>query len=159
MLGRRYVVDTNVITHWLLKPDGLSAKIIRSLELELFTSFKAVDELWRHRSDWSKKLVGVDVGKFVDSISYYVKVVPVPEDSAEMTKAREVMGDIDPEDVEFLALALVENADIWSHDQHFKKQSLVKVVTSEHILKSSYQIPTLWEVLKDEYLRRHGRMK
>ncbi|MDA4122818.1 MAG: hypothetical protein OK456_06530 [Thaumarchaeota archaeon] len=31
----KYVVDTTVIVSWLLSPDKLTAKIVRSLELEL----------------------------------------------------------------------------------------------------------------------------
>jgi hypothetical protein len=36
-LQTRYVVDTTIIVSWLLDPDKLTGRIVRSLELELFT--------------------------------------------------------------------------------------------------------------------------
>ncbi len=57
----RYVVDTNIIVQWLLKPDGLAGKIIKSSELELFTPNKAIDELWENSKDW--------IGKKIDMIT------------------------------------------------------------------------------------------
>ncbi|MGI0092197.1 MAG: hypothetical protein ACREBS_10855 [Nitrososphaerales archaeon] len=44
-MNTKYVVDTNVLVHWLLKPDGLSEKIINSFTLELFTPSYAIEEL------------------------------------------------------------------------------------------------------------------
>ena len=41
----------------------------------------------------------------------------------------------DSKDIDFLALALSINASIWSNDPHFKQQSLIKVFTTEDLLK------------------------
>jgi len=41
----------------------------------------------------------------------------------------------DPDDIDFLALALLTNAAIWSNDSHLKKQSLVPVFTTDDIIK------------------------
>lgn len=41
----------------------------------------------------------------------------------------------DPDDIDFLALALSVNAVIWSNDAHLKQQSLVPVFTSEDLVK------------------------
>jgi predicted nucleic acid-binding protein len=46
------------------------------------------------------------------------------------------MGKIDPDDAEFVALAIEVDAPIWSHDKHFLKQKRVKVVTSQDTLSS-----------------------
>ena len=43
----RYVVDTTVIVSWLQDPDKLTGRIVQSLELELFTPYLAVGELWK----------------------------------------------------------------------------------------------------------------
>lgn len=40
----------------------------------------------------------------------------------------------DPDDADFLALALSINACIWSNDQHLKKQPLVKVFTTKELI-------------------------
>ncbi len=151
MLETRYVVDTNVIVAWLLKPDGLSGKIIRSLELELCTPHKAIEELWKNRSEWSKKNPRIELTRFIDELEYYVDVRPVDFSSSYALEAKRVMGGIDLEDSEFLALAIMLDTPIWSYDPHFAKQNRVKVVTSDYILRSSHEVPALWEILKAEY--------
>jgi len=41
----------------------------------------------------------------------------------------------DPDDADFLALALLTNSTIWSNDPHLKQQSLVKVFTTKELVK------------------------
>ncbi len=151
MLETRYVADTNVIVAWLLKPDGLSGKIITSLELELYTPYKAVEELWKNRSEWSKKNPRIELSRFIDELQDYVDVRPVDFNSSYALEAKKVMGGIDSEDSEFVALAIMLDTPIWSYDPHFAKQNRVKVVTTDYILRSSHEVPALWEVLKEEY--------
>ncbi|MDG6929226.1 MAG: hypothetical protein JRN29_04165 [Nitrososphaerota archaeon] len=52
----KYVVDTTIIVSWLLDPDNLTAKIVRSLELKLFTPYKSVSELRKHQKDWTRRV-------------------------------------------------------------------------------------------------------
>ena len=41
----------------------------------------------------------------------------------------------DPDDIDFLALALSAKASIWSNDPHLRQQSLVRVFTTEDLAK------------------------
>lgn len=41
----------------------------------------------------------------------------------------------DPDDADFLALAVSINATIWSNDPHLKQQSLVKVLTTKELVE------------------------
>ncbi len=145
----RYVVDTNVLVAWLLHPSGLTSKIIGSMELQLYSPSKAVSELWEHRNEWAGKRPKVNLREFTEALGYYVTIVPVDRMSREMDVARSVMDPIDPDDSEFFALALLENADIWSYDNDFQRQSRIKVVTSEEILKRSHEWPSLWLALRE----------
>jgi len=77
------------------------------------------------------------------------------QDSAEMKEATAIMEKIDPNDSEFLALAMKSGADIWSRDKHFLKQNRIEVVTSTDILDRSAELPTLWEALKTEWFKRN----
>jgi predicted nucleic acid-binding protein len=104
-LQTRYVVDTTILVSWLLDPNKLTGKIVKSLELELHTPYQSVSELWKHRDDWSKRRPGLDLLAFADSIGHYVGVETVEKGSREMNEARFAMGRIDPDDVEFVALA------------------------------------------------------
>jgi len=92
----------------------------------------------------------VDLPAFTGSIGHYVGVEMVERDSKEMSEARSVMGKIDPDDAEFVALAIEVDAPIWSHDKHFLKQKRVNVVTSQDILKQSVELPSLWQALHQE---------
>lgn len=146
----RYVVDTNIMTAWLLNPEGASAKIIRSRELELFTPIKAIDELWEHRAEWSKKRVDARLSEFTSAIGFHIRVLRVNQNSKEMKTALQIMEKIDPDDSEFLAAALRVDAEIWSRDKHFTKQSKVGVVTTEELVKRAVDHPGLWLALHGE---------
>jgi hypothetical protein len=73
-LQTRYVVDATILVSWLLDPNKLTGRIVRSLELELYTPYQSVSELWARRDDWSKRRPGVDLPAFTDSIGHYVGV-------------------------------------------------------------------------------------
>jgi len=47
----------------------------------------------------------------------------------------------DPDDIDFLALALSADSAIWSNDPHLKQQSLAKVFTTKELIE---------KLLKDE---------
>jgi predicted nucleic acid-binding protein len=153
-LQTRFVIDTTIVVSWLLTPDKLTGKIVRSLELKLHTPYMTVTELWKHRADWSHRRPSFDLQQFADTIGYYVRIAPPDRYAQEISEATALMGRIDPDDSEFIALALKLGVPIWSHDKHFKQQTRVAVVTSGDILALSPQLPTLWEALKDEWSRR-----
>ncbi len=146
-------MDTTIIVSWLLNPDRLTGKIVRSHELELFTPYKAVSELWKHQKDWILRRPTFDLRRFSDGIGYYVEIVIMEQSSEEMREARTILDRIDPDDSEFLALALKLNAAIWSHDKHFLEQKRVEIFTSRDILQRSAELPSLWEALKDEWFK------
>jgi predicted nucleic acid-binding protein len=153
-LQTRYVVDTTVLVSWLLDPNKLTGKIVRSLELELFTPYKTVSELSKHSYDWSRRRPGLDLEEFTDAIRSFVQIITLLPDSPEMREARTIMGPIDPDDSEFVALALITKAPIWTHDKHFERQRRIHIVDSRDILESSQELPALWETLKDEWSKR-----
>ena len=128
MLETKFVVDTTVLVAALIKPDGLSGKIVRSLELDLYSPHKAIDELWKNSSGWSSKNPSVSLGKFVENLQYFLKLQNVDPNSLQASEAKRIMDPIDPDDTEFIALALSIDAPIWSYDSHFQRQERVKVV-------------------------------
>jgi predicted nucleic acid-binding protein len=121
-LQTRYVVDTTVLISWLLDPNKLTGKIVRSLELELFTPYKTVSELSEHRYDWSRRRPSLDLEEFTDAIRSLCPDNHTGPRFIRDAEARTIMGQIDPDDSEFVALALVTHAPIWTHDKHFERQ-------------------------------------
>jgi len=81
---------------------------------------------------------------FTDTLNWYIKVVHVDRDSNEFTLAYKQMKSIDPNDAEFLALALKLKVPIWSEGKHYKCQQLVLVFTSKDITHFSHQSQELW---------------
>lgn len=56
-----------------------------------------------------------------------VNIIPFEEIKPYMNQAKEIMKDIDIKDSTFIACALYLNSGIFSYDEHFKKQDIVKV--------------------------------
>ena len=55
--------------------------------------------------------------------------------AAHIKEAYRIMKDIDQKDTPFIAAALATNADIWSDDRHFEKQTKVKVWKTSDLVK------------------------
>jgi len=146
-LATSYVVDTTELVSFMLNPHGLAGRIIRSLVLDLYAPYVAIDEIWKHKDEWFKKRPNLSLADFTDTISSYIKVVPIDRNGPEYTTAYKQMKDIDPNDTEFIALALQINSPVWSEDEHFSRQTLVEVVTTQDIFNVSWQRPELWQAL------------
>ena len=84
---------------------------------------------------------------FTDTLNWYIKVVHVDRNSNEFTLAYKQMNSIDPNDAEFLALALKLKIPIWSEGKHYKCRQLVSVFTSKDINRLSYHSPELWAAI------------
>lgn len=62
-------------------------------------------------------------------------MVPKSEIDAFMPDAKRLIGEIDPDDVPFIALALaIHNEGIWTEDEDFKKQNKIKIWKTEDII-------------------------
>ncbi|MHB2037307.1 MAG: PIN domain-containing protein [Nitrososphaerales archaeon] len=143
----KYVVDTNVLVHWLLKPDGLSAKIINSFTLELFTPSYAIEELTDHSKIWIQKNPRVNLNQFVDSLSAFMDIIYPPFDPKADDLANLLLKEVDPDDVPFLAVALMQGAGIWSYNKHFDKLPVARVKSEDIRDRSRYELPELWSIL------------
>jgi predicted nucleic acid-binding protein len=149
-LERSYVVDTTELVSFMLNRNGLAGKIIRSLVLDLFTQYIAIDEIWKHKDDWFRRRPNLSLDDFTETLSWYIKIAYVDRNSNEFALAYERMKNIDLNDVEFLALALKLKIPIWSEDDDYKSQPLVKVFTSRDIARLSSQLPELWLAINQQ---------
>lgn len=62
-----------------------------------------------------------------------IELVPRNGFADSLQEARDTIEPIDPDDVPFLALALSQECDIWSDDDHFQEQSTVKAWESHEL--------------------------
>ena len=76
------------------------------------------------------------VAQFVDLLFQYIDVVPASEFYPGIERADEALGDIDPDDVLYLACAIASDAAIWSDYSDFDEQRLVETYSTSDIIDS-----------------------
>jgi len=129
------VLDTNILISSLLK-DGLTRKIIFLSPFEMYTVEHAKSEIEIHREELllKSKLDEKSFDYLNDIIFSRINLVPMQEIEPFRRTAENIMQDIDLDDTPFLALALSMSCQIWSNDDHFKKQSVIRALTTNELL-------------------------
>ena len=127
------VIDTNIFMSGLIK-EGLTREIITNSKINfLFPEFE-LEEIYNHKKEIIKK-AGYSEKEFyvlLLRLLKYVRIIPTDVVVDYKKQAYEIIGNIDEDDVIFIATALAFNCPIWSDDKHFQKQNVVKIFkTSE----------------------------
>ena len=79
-------------------------------------------------------LNGISKEKFLEDVSLLSEVIELKDTSLDFeNRAKSLISH--ETDIPFLALALELDIPLWSNDPHFKQQSLVKVFTTEELIK------------------------
>lgn len=122
----RLVIDAN-ISFSLLKKGSFTRRLAQEHSLELYSHKFILDELEEHSEELCE-LLKVSKDKFErikeilpKLINLKVKVSP-----QQLNRAGSLISD--PDDKQYLALALRLNCPIWSNDPHFQEQSVIKAV-------------------------------
>lgn len=131
------VVDANVLISALVA-DSRTRELLVTLEPDLLSPSVVRDEIREHE-DLIVEKSGMDperVVQFVDLLFQYVDVVPVADFHSRIEEAEAALGDVDPDDVLYLACALGADAAIWSDDSDFREQDLVEVYTTADVVET-----------------------
>jgi len=129
------VVDANVLFSALIS-GGKTADLIFCDWLQLIAPEFLFSELGEHRAELLAKssLSEHDFNRFLEVLRERIDVIPREEFEGFLQEANELTAD--PDDTEYLALALRFGAAIWSKDEKLKKgQSRVKVYPTEELVK------------------------
>lgn len=124
-----FIVDTNRIIAGLLR-DSTSRKILLNKRFEFYAPDYLLLEIQKHKKLILKKskLSKSKLQIIFDLLIERINIVPKSKIEGYINEAKEIIGDIDPDDVPFIALALaIPNNGIWSDDKHLKKQNTVKI--------------------------------
>lgn len=102
--------------------------------LNFFYPEISLHELRKHKGLVIKKS-GLTKEAYEDTLAKifeYVLLIPTEEIKEKLDEAKQTMLRIDPDDVVFVAAALAyPDAIIWSDDNHFERQSNIKVVKTK----------------------------
>ncbi|RLG30353.1 hypothetical protein DRN98_07420 [Methanosarcinales archaeon] len=130
----KLVVDANILFSFFKEGSSTRRFIFSHPEIELFTPLYVFEELEKHKEEVKSKAKIADrvfeLSK--KGLLEYVTIVPLDEFKEFWIEAEQISPD--PDDVEYLAVALSLNCAIWSNDKRLKKQSLIKVFSTSDLL-------------------------
>ncbi|QGA81945.1 PIN domain-containing protein [Halomicrobium sp. LC1Hm] len=133
----KLVIDANVVISALIA-DSKTRELIVTLEPDLLTPAFVHDEIENYE-DLIVDKSGMEpdrVTQFIDLLFQYIDIVPVEGFYPAIESAKAAIGEIDPDDVLYLACALAEGAAIWSDDSDFNEQNLVETYITSDVLNS-----------------------
>ena len=131
----KFVVDTNILFTFFWK-DSFTKGLLVDQDLELFSPELALAEVNRHEKDILKK-TGISAKTFKllrKDIGIFVEFIPLDEYKEFLTKAPSLIPD-NPDDLDFLALALKLKLPAWPNDPDLKRQSEIKVLSTPELVK------------------------
>ena len=131
------IIDSNPLFSALIKDSSTRRIILEYDDFFLFPSF-IFEEMQKHKAELLKKsrMPEEDFNKLLQLILKKVVIVPNEVLVPYKKEAFEIVKDIDPDDVIFVACALAyPNSIIWSNDRRLKEQEKVSVLNTKEIIK------------------------
>ena len=125
----KLIVDANVVMAALARP-SITREVLLYPYVDYYSPSYLLEEIKDHENEIETK-----AGKgYKDALGIIMKkLIIVRYDSykEKMGEANKIIGHIDKDDVQYIALALALDADgIWSYDGGMKKQSVVEVFST-----------------------------
>lgn len=133
----KFVVDTSILFAALLKKSTVRELLLNPL-FEFYVPEFCIEEIEKHVEEIADTsgLNVENVYLLLGVLLASVQVVPAERILNKYREAEKIMGNIDRDDVPFVALALsFPNDGIWSEDKHFLRQKKVKVWLTRDLLK------------------------
>lgn len=132
----KIVLDTNILISALIKESAVRFLIVNS-PYKLFLPEFSFIELKKHLPVIKKKskLSEQEISAIMEILLKNIKIIPMETLLEYHRTAFSIIGQIDKDDVEFIAAALsIKDAIIWSDDTHFKRQNMIKILNTKEIL-------------------------
>ena len=132
----KLVIDTNVLIAALLK-DSVTRELLLSPSMEFLLPEFALEEIKAHGSALSRRsgLTLEEIDLILSVLLERVSIVRASQIKPYMKRADRIVGDKDPLDAPFVALALATSNDgIWSNDRHFAGIKEIKVWRTRDLL-------------------------
>lgn len=130
------IIDSNILFSALIK-DSITRRIILEYDDHfLFPSYIFI-EMKRHKKELLKKskMKEKEFEKLLEIILKKVVIVPSEVLKPYSNEAADIVREIDPDDVLFVACGIAyHNSVIWSDDKALKKQDKVTVLDTQEIM-------------------------
>jgi len=130
------VIDTNIFISALIK-DSKTREIIFKTNLNLLFPEFEFQEIFNHTDEILKKskLKESELHSVLLGLLRKVKIIRVDKIIKYKKEADKIIGNIDKDDVIFIATALAFNCPIWTDDNHFQKQNRIKIIKTNEMIK------------------------
>jgi len=133
----RFVLDTNILLSALIR-DSTTRKIIVKSGWNFYYPEMSFHEVRKYK-DLVLKKSGMnenEYNKLVGLLLSHINIIPDEKIFDKLDRAKEIMAEIDPDDVVFIATQLgVTNSVVWSDDSDFDKQEDIKVLKTADVVK------------------------
>ena len=133
------IVDANVIISALIR-DSTSRELLTISSFTFYSPDALLDSIEKYKEEFIEKsgLSREEFETLLDFILEKVAIVKQEEYKSKLEQANEIIGKIDVEDINYVALALsISNDGIWSDDKDFQKQNTIKIWTTKEVVKST----------------------
>lgn len=130
------VIDANILIAALLK-DSKVRELIVHTKHRLFVPEIILIEIQEHKDELLKKssLSEKEFEIILSTLTSYLNIVQDKTLLLFLNEANSIIGNIDKDDVSFVAASLAYNkCPIWSDDTHFQQQNEIKVLTTKDII-------------------------
>ena len=129
----KLVLDNNLLFS-IMNPNSVSAYLFASIKSDFIAPEFIKLESKKHKEEclFKSKLSEQEFEMRQTEIEESINFSEESEYEDFIEKTDDLISD--PDDVDFLALALSTNSAIWSNDQHLKEQSLIPVFTTKELL-------------------------
>ncbi|MGM5482710.1 MAG: PIN domain-containing protein [Nanobdellota archaeon] len=133
----KIIIDTNVFLSALIK-NSSTRKILMKSGWEFYYPEMSFHEVRKYKDFVIKKskLSEGEYTNLITSLLKYVNLIPDEQIISNLDEAKNIMLNIDPDDVPFVAAKLsIENSFLWSNDTDFDKQTEVQVIKTKKIVE------------------------
>ncbi len=130
----KLVVDANVLMSALIATEGRTCELLFRENLELYAPAFLMEEVTEHKAEIlsRSRLSEEDLSLFISLLRPRILFVGKEASARYLPKARRISPN--PDDTEYLALALSLRCALWSNDKRLKRQGEVKVYTTTELL-------------------------
>jgi len=136
----KIVIDSNILFSALIK-DSITRRIILDYEDQFLFPSYIFEEMEKYKSELltKSKMKSKDFEELLNLLLLKVIIIPNEVLLHYKKEAYQIIKDIDPDDVTFIACALaVTDSVLWSDDKKLKQQSKVRIINTNEMYSLIY---------------------